>query len=1145
MSISDTVDVELSGHHFGGYMSGGELLPPSGAGGGSSKKGGSSSGGFTEDPNTMQSDAVLSAVDVIGEGQIAGLWWGLQSVFVNNVPLYGPNGYRNFLGMVVDFRAGTPDQSYFVGMDTIENPIVVNQRITSGVASSGTGVGAPPNAPFTFTLGQARAPGVVNPDFMGLTIQVNGLTKMDTKSGRLSGNSVSFSVWCHGSDMAEYARIAEATISGKVTAPYQRSYVLIPVGQPPWIIQVRRDSPDFTSTTESGETVVYSYSIIYEQKLSYMNTAAMAFLVDASQFGTSIPTRSYDVLGLIVNVPSNYDPYARTYTGLWDGTFVKKWCNNPAWVIYDLLTNTKHGLGKRIPSSMVDKWALYTIAQYCDDRVPNYKGGTECRFTFDGVITGQQEAYTVINQTASAFRGLPYWGANGITFTQDAPTGVGRSSPVAVFSPANVLNGEFNYEGTAEKARHSIALVTFNDPSYDFRQSIEPYEDPELIARYGPRPIRVVAYGCCRRSQARRYGKWILASEQYETETVSFVCGLDYADIVPGAVIAISDPHKTQASVGGRIVAATINSITTDRLINYNFDDGLRDIMFMNPSNEGVLVRNITSSSVTPDGQHTILHTSSVPTTIDDIPIAGSMFVITLGDYSEVETTGASISLRLFRVVANRELKPHQYQISAVEHVPSKYALIDQDEPLLLAGTVPYSSWGVNPVRNFQAANTIYLVGMEERVDIVLSWQAPASPNPSDILGANDPRISGYRVYQRINNVWELLTTTTSLSHTITDVPRDEYFFAVQPFTPTVNGPYSQLEDDVRDFDFPQPGAVLAFTARISYNDVTFSWQESDSLGVVKYELYRDNVLFGSFYSTTNTMFYTPFEDSVPHSYTIYAATATQLSPPTTLTFGPLVPPDPTGFEIMSLDGNVVNFRWDGAPPSGTFYVIRSGASWDAGTPVVSGIVTATLAFDYGSNPSGVTFWCRTQSTIGLFSERIFSSTGQVDHAEEVYAFANVVAIDGPFVFTQHRLEFPVGVISNVPKLTTKQPFLADASVVSSCAATNKFVHAVADATAVSDLSYTKTTSQLAVHNVAVTSSLARLPNKKLSTSVEVQIRRGTLFNILANAGVVNTLRRRTNKSQKANVATVRRLQTVTPHRANVVVTPTLNQVLL
>lgn len=990
---------------------------PEGAGGGKGGKKGGSSGGFTEDPNTLQSDAIFTCVDLLCEGPIVGPYYGLQSIFLNNVPLYSLNGIQNFLGIVYDWRPGYVDQTHFVGMDVIENPVIVQARFTAGFGDSDATAGGPPFSPFHFECGQANGPGVVNPDFIGITIQLNGLSVMDTRRGELKGGSVTFSVWCQGSDMNAYARVGGDTISGKTTAPYQRSYVLSPVGLPPWTFLVQRDSSDFTKSTEVGDTYVFSYSSIYERKLNYAYSACMSAYIDASQFGSALPTRSYDILGLIVEVPSNYDPYGRTYSGLWDGLFVNKWTNNPAWIVYALLTNPRWGLGKKIDRTMIDKWALYTIGQYCDERVPDMVGGTECRFSFDGIIAGQQDAYTIINQVASCFRGMVYWGASGITFTQDAPTGrmfidtgiigdtgggIKFSSPHAIFSPANTINGDFTYEGTAIKARHSIALVTYNDPRNDFKAGVEPVEIPELIQRYGQRTIKVTAYGCSRRAQAHRFGKWILASEQLETETVTFNCGLDYADITPGTVIGVADPHRTESAMAGRIVnvSSTPNmdgsfDIQIDRVFAFNFLGPTYDIMFQAASGIGVSKRFLTNAVTTMDGKQQILKTNLyVGDIAADHPLTGALYVIQYSGFADEETSEGN-QIRLFRVISNREVKTHEYQITAVEHNPSKFDVIDQEEPLVEEGGTPWSSWPVAAPSNFSAVNT-FSVGPPPHADVALSWTAPQSPNPADPPGTADPRVVIYQVYELESSTWTLIGTTASLGFTVSTIPEGDYWFAVRAVTAVMVGPYAVLEDNAVTTAFPTPADVTGLTAVVSYNDATLYWNEVVTTGVSGYKLTRDGAVFATLTDPAETSLYFIFANTTNHRYGIKATNSTGgLSPDETqIVFAPLVPPNPTGFRIDHIEGQVVFFLWDQSPPLGCHYEIHQGTTWGGGTTIGTNIFAAAINITVVGTPGSLRFWCETISNIGLTSSALSagSGAGATLFYEHPFALASVVA---------------------------------------------------------------------------------------------------------------------------------------------------------
>lgn len=381
---------------------------------------------------------------------------------------------------------------------------------------------------------------------------------------RYSGMSYGGSVSITGAN--SYKPTEWDTISGKTTSKYQRAYRIELPGDGPWDIRVRRITADSASSALQNKTFWDSYTEIIDAKLTYPNTALFALSVDAEHFN-AIPKRGYEMRGIKVRIPSNYDPLTREYSGVWDGTFSIAWTDNPAWCFYDLITNERYGLGAFIDAAQVDKWALYQIAQYCDEMVDEGYGGLEPRFTCSLYLQSQEEAYNVVNYMASIFRGMVYWSGGSITCSQDAP-----SDPVALFTPANVVGGQFNYAGSSAKARHTVALVSWNDPQDRYRQKVEYVEDAEGIERYGVIQTELVAVGCTSRGQAHRLGRWLLYTERMETETVSFRAGLDGLAVAPGEIIHTSDPVRAGVRMGGRIVSAMVNAVTLDAEVTIDAD---------------------------------------------------------------------------------------------------------------------------------------------------------------------------------------------------------------------------------------------------------------------------------------------------------------------------------------------------------------------------------------------------------------------------------------------------------------------------------------------------------------------------------------------------------------------------------------------
>ena len=328
----------------------------------------------------------------------------------------------------------------------------------------------------------------------------------DTSNGDVHGTSASFIIELQ-TNGGGFVKVVSDTFSGKTTSKYSRDY-LIPVSGGPWDIRVTRTSADDPNTYTQSQIWFDELTTVISTKLEYRHTAIAGISIDARQF-SAVPTRAYDVYGLIINVPSNYDPIARTYTGTWDGTFKLAWSNNPAWVFYDLLINQRYGLGSYIDPTLVNKWELYTISQYCDQLVPDGYGGQEPRFTCNAYITNDQDAYKTMQDLASVFRAIVYWASGAISLVQDAP-----SDPVQLFTAANVIDGSFQYQGASSKAIHTVCLVTYKDPNNWYENNVEYVQDDEAVAQYGVIKTQINAFGCTSRGQAHRLGRWLLYSEK-------------------------------------------------------------------------------------------------------------------------------------------------------------------------------------------------------------------------------------------------------------------------------------------------------------------------------------------------------------------------------------------------------------------------------------------------------------------------------------------------------------------------------------------------------------------------------------------------------------------------------------------------------
>jgi predicted phage tail protein len=450
-----------------------------------------------------------------------------------------------------------------------------------------------------------------------------------------------------------YQGIDTDTITGKASDGYERDYEIPLYGNAPWDIRVTRVTDDSTDLKIQNDTFWASYTEIVSQKFRYPNSALIGIRYDSSEFN-STPTRGYDVKLKKIRVPTNYDPISRRYIGVWNGTFQTVWSDNPAWCFYDLLTNRRYGLGNYIAEAQIDKWALYSIGQYCDAPVSNGDGGTEPRFTCNLYIQTREEAFKVLNDFASIFRSMIYWSNGTITFGQDAP-----KDPVALFSQSNVVGGQFNYSGSSAKTRHTVALVTWNDPEDFYRQKVEYVEDKVGIARYGVLEKEVTAIGCSSRGQASRVGKWLLYSDQYEGETISFSTGAEGLTIRPNDLIAIQDPTRGGARYSGRISSATTTAITIDS----DFTLPSSSTMFVVLPNGTVQSKTISSKS----GK--VITLSSALTTA---PQSGAIWMI----------SAPSVNLQTFRVISASEGQDGTVGITGIKYDSAKYAYIEDGAKL-------------------------------------------------------------------------------------------------------------------------------------------------------------------------------------------------------------------------------------------------------------------------------------------------------------------------------------------------------------------------------------------------------------------------------------------------------------------------------
>ena len=484
-----------------------------------------------------------------------GLVDGYRSVYLQGTPLQNPDGTFNFQNVSVETRSGTQDQSYIPGFPSVENEVIVGVELRA-------------DTPIVRTVSGSDLSAV------RVRVAVDSLQKVDTSNGDTVGYSVAYAIDV-ATDGGAYTTVLNSAFTGKTTTQYERSHRIdLPAGSQ-WQIRIRRTTPNANSSTVADTTRVQSITEIIDAKLRYPNSALLAVSVDAQQF-QSLPTIACNVYGRIIKVPANYDPELRTYAttgpgttnGVWNGTFKSAWTNNPAWVFYDIVTNDRFGLGNNIPAAWVDAWNLYQIAQYCDEMVSDGFGGQEPRFTCNVYMQTRSDAYKVLQDLAAVFRGVSYYAVGQMIASADMPKQVSVG-----YTNADVVDGKFNYEGTARKVRHTVALVSWSDQSDMGRQKVERVEYRPGLIRYGIQETEVTAIGCTSRGQAQRIGNHILISENIELETVSFKVGLEGVLVSPGDVFNVSNRNRAGKRMGGRISAYTADTVTVD-LVPYDIVAG-------------------------------------------------------------------------------------------------------------------------------------------------------------------------------------------------------------------------------------------------------------------------------------------------------------------------------------------------------------------------------------------------------------------------------------------------------------------------------------------------------------------------------------------------------------------------------------------
>ena len=588
-----------------------------------------------EAKDNLKSTQLLSVIDVISEGPIQGPVDGLKSVLLNGTPVLDSEGNTNISGVTVVFRAGEQEQTPPEGFESSGSETVLGTEVKY-------------DTPITRTITSA------NIDRLRLTFGVQALVETTSKGDR---NPSEVRLLVQIQRNGRWLTEKDITIKGKTTSQYLASVVVGNLPPRPFSIRMRRMTPDSTTDQLQNKTLWSSYTEIIDVKQCYPNTALVGVQVDSEQFGSQQVSRNYHLRGRILQVPSNYNPQTRQYSGIWDGTFKPAYSDNPAWCLWDMLTHPRYGMGKRLGAADVDKWALYVIGQYCDQSVPDGSGGTEPRITCNAWLTTQRKAWDVLSDFCSAMRCMPVWNGQTLTFVQDR-----QSDKVWTYNRSNVVmpddGAPFRYSFSALKDRHNAVEVNWSDPDNGQETATELVEDTQAIARYGRNVTKMDAFGCTSRGQAHRAGLWLIKTELLETQTVDFSVGAEGLRHVPGDVIEICDDDYAGISTGGRVLAVNsqTRTLTLDREITL-------------PSSGTTLISLVDGS-----GNPVSVEVQSVT---DGVKVKVSRVPDGVAEYSVWGLKLPTLRQRLFRCVSIRENDDGTYAITAVQHVPEKEAIVD------------------------------------------------------------------------------------------------------------------------------------------------------------------------------------------------------------------------------------------------------------------------------------------------------------------------------------------------------------------------------------------------------------------------------------------------------------------------------------
>ena len=764
------------------------------AGAGGKKSSKSSSRTPVEADDTVNSRAMAAILDLLGEGVIGGLVNGARSIFIDDLPIVNEDGSSNFSGITWDFRDGSQDQTPMSGFDFVETPKSVNIQLKK-------------THYVTVSIDNDEA------DRVRVIMKFPSLRSIDKKTGDTNGTTVEYKFQIANGDstfvdvVAEGEKSVGIKLTAKKTGVYYRSYELkLPKPGRAYKVRVVRITDDNSSQYLYNDTWVDSIGEIVDTPMNYPNSVLVGLKVNSEQFGSTMPSRSYLVRGLKIRVPSNYNEASNTYDGVWDGTFKLLSSSNPAWILFDLLTNARYGLGQYVSESMIDLGQLYQIGRYCDEEVDDGFGGKEKRFAINTQITSRQDAYRLIQDIAGAFRGMVFWAGGMVNIMQDSP-----SDPVMMFTNSNVKDGLFTYKGSARKDRPSVALVTYNNKEDGYKQNIEYVEDQDAMRRYGERKTEVVAFGCTSRGQAHRVGLWLLYTARMESDVITFTAGLDASFLMPGETVLIQNKYRAGKRNSGRIVEFTKNSITLDAPVSLAKSGSFIRIL----NQEGKIVER----DVLETGENITKVTFSKSLSSAETPVLNGVWTITEPDLEPMR-------VRIVNIAQGET--PGSFDITAVENNPSKYEAIDNGATLIPQNTTVLDPTYSKP-SNLQITEGTYLSSPGNlSVKLTATWEGKSPEYWISWRRSDENNVSN----------WQSARVTEEQYEIVNVAENGRYDF--QLYAVSFNGKKTEIISTVYQVlgTMTPPDAPTSLTAVGDYRNVILNWVNPDSVDLDHINVY-------------------------------------------------------------------------------------------------------------------------------------------------------------------------------------------------------------------------------------------------------------------------------------------------------------------